>query len=65
MNRRVLVLHWTTLGVYFFIAARTLYAEPRGRTAAKTVGFVVGAQMAMVLVPAVAMVVAIVQVMAR
>ena len=65
VNRMVSVLHWTTLGVYFFLAARTLYAEPRGRTVAKTVGFVVGAQMAMVLVPAAAMVVAIVQVMAR
>ena len=65
LNRMVSVLHWATLGVYFFIAARTLHAEARGRTLAKTVGFVAGAQVAMVLVPVAAMVVAIVQVMAR
>jgi hypothetical protein len=45
------IFHWLAIGTYFFLAARRVYGEPRGRTAGKAVLFVAGAQLAMIVPP--------------
>ena len=62
---RVLVvpIHWVLLAPYFFLAARAVHDETRARTGAKTLGFLVGSQAAMAIVPFFAAIVATIQVM--
>ncbi len=45
------VVHWVAFGTYFFLASRRVYGESARRTSAKTVVFVAGSQLAMLLVP--------------
>lgn len=48
-------LQWLAIGSYFFVASRRLYAESRTRTGVKSVVFVAGAQLSMVVISSVAL----------
>lgn len=52
------IAHWLAIGSYFFLASRLLFAEGRTRTAVKSVLFVAGAQLSMIIVQTGAMLVA-------
>jgi hypothetical protein len=64
-NRLVSAFHWSVLGTYFFLAARLVHPEPRLRTGMKTLGFLVGSQVAMFVAPVLAGIAAVVLVMWR
>ena len=65
LHRLVSAMHWCVLGAYFFVAARLVHGEGRGRTGAKTLGFLLGSQLAMFVAPALAGIAAVVLVMWR
>jgi hypothetical protein len=65
LDSLVTALHWAALGAYFFAAARVVHGETRARTGLKTLGFVAGAQAAMVIVPGIVAIVATVQALTR
>jgi hypothetical protein len=44
------VLHWLAIGTYFCVAARRLYEESAARTGIKSVLFVIGAQLTIVMI---------------
>jgi hypothetical protein len=55
-NEAISWFHWVALGGYFFIAARVVHAESRLRSAMKSVAFVAGSQLAVMIVPLVVVV---------
>lgn len=61
LDAAVTPLHWLVIGTYFFVASRVVHSEPRGRTAVKSLAFVAGAQLAMMMVPMLVATVAVVQ----
>ncbi len=45
------VIYWAVLGTYFYFAARRVYEQSRAKSGVKSVLFVAGAQVAMMVVP--------------
>lgn len=61
----VSVVHWIAFGAYFFIASRRVYGESPTRTSGKTVVFVAGTQLAMMVVPFITATATVLWLMAR